>query len=243
MQEKAQNSITVFDLDRTLTRHPTWSTFLMFSARRSSPWRLGFIPVVAMFMIAHKTGILTRGRLKELMQFLMLGRRIDGPRLEALVSAFADHQVQTNLRDGCVDMLRADQAAGRRIVIATAAFEFYAKAIASKIGVTEIVATRSLMREGTLRPIIDGENCFGIGKRNMLEAWLSAQGLDRAACHIRFCSDDASDLPSFNWSDEPIAISPSARLRNHAQRNGWSIFDWKQAKTAGQLEPLAASAV
>ncbi len=241
--------ISVFDLDRTLTRKPTWSHFLIFAARRHAPWRLALAPCALLMMLSYKLGLISRARLKAMMQFLMLGSRVGPQRLQDLTTAFSDLQLRTNMRDGCLDLLRADRASGRRIVIATAAFDFYADGIARRLGISDVVATKGIRRDGMLKSGVDGQNCYGTAKRDMLEAYLLAQDLDPARDHIRFYSDDASDLPTFNWADEPVAISPSKRLRRHAERNGWPIFDWMQetgraptavANEASAQRPVAA---
>jgi phosphoserine phosphatase len=35
-----------------------------------------------------------------------------------------------------------------------------------------------------------------------------------------------SDLPTFDWADEPIAVHPSPKLRAVAAERGWPILDW-----------------
>ena len=60
----------------------------------------------------------------------------------------------------------------------------------------------------------------------MIAAWLAAQGIDRSAAHIRFYSDHVSDVPSFDWADEPVAVNPHAALRRVAAERGWPIVDW-----------------
>ena len=40
---------------------------------------------------------------------------------------------------------------------------------------------------------IDGANCYGQSKQDMILAWLKAESLERDALHIRFYSDHDSD--------------------------------------------------
>ena len=44
--------------------------------------------------------------------------------------------------------------------------------------------------------------------------------------HVRFYSDHASDEPVFDWSDEPVAVNPHARLARLAATRGWAVEDW-----------------
>jgi len=58
----------------------------------------------------------------------------------------------------------------------------------------------------------------------MIARWLEHEGLTRA--HVRFYSDHASDVPVFDWADEPVAVNPHDRLLVLARRRGWRIDDW-----------------
>ena len=75
-----QSRIAIFDLDRTLTRRGTYSPFLIFAAKRLCPWRLAALPWVMLGMIGYKCKILSRSRLKELMQraIVQTGEMVDG---------------------------------------------------------------------------------------------------------------------------------------------------------------------
>jgi HAD superfamily hydrolase (TIGR01490 family) len=219
-----QSGLSIFDLDRTLTRRATYSLFLLFAARRLAPWRLGLLPVVLVAMLGYATRRVSRKRLKEIMHAVMLGPLVPKSRLEPVVCAFAKRTLETNLSAHCVAQLRADRDAGRTIIIASASHHFYLDGLADGLGVTTVVATRSIWREASLTPQIDGDNCYGVAKRDAIMRSLSQLGVMRDAVHIRFYSDDISDLPSFDWADAPIAVNPSKRLRAHAVALGWEIL-------------------
>lgn len=221
--------LSVFDLDRTLTVHGTWSPFLLFAARRRAPWRLAFAPLVVGLMAGYKARLLTRKQLKQAMQKLMLGGAVDLDVVTDLANAYAEHSMANNLHADAIASIAAERAAGRRVVIASAANLFYLEALAGRLGVADVVGTASMWRGGRLTPRIAGENCYGANKRDMLAHWLAGQDIDRADVHIRFFSDDLSDLPTFEWADEAVAVNPSRKLLNLALRRGWTVYDWRQA--------------
>nr|WP_166942708.1 HAD-IB family hydrolase [Sphingopyxis panaciterrae] len=224
--------LSIFDLDRTLTRYGTWSPFLLFAARRRAPWRLAFAPLVLVLMAAYKARLLSRKRLKQAMQRLMLGSAIDLDSLTCLAGAYAEESLARNIHPGAIASIAAERAAGRRIVIASAAHLFYLEAIAERLGVADVVGTASIWHGRNLTPQIAGENCYGKDKRLMLERWLAGQEIDRADVHIRFFSDDLSDLPTFEWADEAVAVNSSQKLLQLALRRGWTIYDWRQPRSA-----------
>jgi phosphoserine phosphatase len=109
--------------------------------------------------------------------------------------------------------------------MATASYRFYAREIADRLGFDDCIGTNSILGlDDRVHARIDGENCYGPAKLKMVEDWLAKSGLIRA--HVRFYSDHASDAPVFEWSDEPVAVNPHARLASLANERGWRIEDW-----------------
>lgn len=219
--------IAIYDLDRTITRSGTYTPFLLFWARRHAPWRLLLAPLAGVCMAAYAAKFISRKKLKELMQVLMMGARTDAARLAPAADAFAARTVSDGVYARAFETIAADRAAGRRIVLATAAHEFYVAAIARELGVADVVATRSVWdADGALTARIAGANCYGASKLAMIEAFLDRAGVDRSGVRVRFYSDHVSDMPVFEWADEPVAVNPSARLKAVAEARGWPVLDW-----------------
>lgn len=219
--------LSVFDLDRTLTIWPTWSPFLIFAAQRHDPSRLLFIPAIVSLMLGYKLGLLSRRHLKEAMQALMLGRDLAPDQFGPLVSEFAQRSLATNIYPQAWNQIRAERDAGRTIVIVSAAHEFYLRPIADGLGIEDVIATRSIWNGDHLSNRIDGDNCYGRTKCERMADFLNQRGIRRRDAHIRFFSDDISDVPMFEWADEAVAVNPSKRLTEISIRRGWPILDWR----------------
>ena len=222
-----RRAVSIIDLDRTLTRRGTYSPFLLHVARHHAPWRLLLVPAVLLAMIAYKLRLIDRKRLKEVMHRLMIGSRLHRSRLEPIVALFAEREVRLNCFDQGRALIAREQAGGRLVIVATAAHRFYAKELAARLGVDHIVATRSTWQDGSLLPTIVGANCHGAEKLRRVEEYLLKIGIRPELCSTRFYSDDVSDAPAFAWSDEPIAVNPSGKLRAMAQARGWPVVDWR----------------
>lgn len=219
--------IAIYDMDKTITRRPTWTSFAIHSAARMAPWRLALLPLVGLAAAGYLTGAVDRARLKEIVQRLMIGRAISPAALAPAIAQFADRTFNHGCRGGALTQIAADRAAGYRLVVATASFDYYARAIADAIGFDDVIATRSLHDgDGRLRARIDGENCYGEAKLRRIEAWLAGEGVARDAATIRFYSDHVSDGVVLDWADEAFAINPHAPLRALATTHGWTIIDW-----------------
>jgi HAD superfamily hydrolase (TIGR01490 family) len=227
-----KSALAIYDMDRTITRKPTYAAFMWHAVTRLAPWRLLLAPLVLLTGLAYLAGLIDRGRLKEL-NFRLLVGPVAPERLDRVVQSFADRQVATNVMPGARTRLADDKAAGRRLVLATASYRLYAAAIAQRLGFDDVIATDvEYDRQGRTVARIDGVNCYGLGKLDMIEAWLQKQGLERQALHIRFYSDHISDAPVHHWSDEAFAINAHARLVKLAEHEGWEVLDWRDRRRA-----------
>lgn len=219
-------TISIYDLDKTITRRATFAPFLMHVAKQR-PWRFLMFPLLALTTLGYALGLVDRGRLKELNLALVLGRRIDSRHLAIVSRDFAAATLAHNCLKGALARLAADRAEGRRIILATASYQFYVVEIAHVLGIADVVATKATVIGENTSPAIDGENCYGPAKLRMVAAWMVAQGIVRADTHIRFYSDHVSDAPCLFWADEGFATNAHTPLRRLADEHGWTIFDWR----------------
>jgi HAD superfamily hydrolase (TIGR01490 family) len=221
------SELAIYDMDRTVTRGPTYTPFLLHCALHRAPWRLIFVPLVLFSMLAYAARLIDRGKLKEINHQLLLGRRIHPRDLKPLVDSFADKQAARNIRPGARAAIARDKTEGRRLVLATASYRLYADAIAQRLGFDDVIGTGSIIGlDERVHAKIAGENCYGPAKLRMIADWVDQSGLKNVHGHVRFYSDHVSDQPVFEWADEPVAVNPHGRLRRLAEQRGWAIEDW-----------------
>jgi HAD superfamily hydrolase (TIGR01490 family) len=219
--------LAVYDMDRTVTRRATYTPFLLHCAVRRAPWRLIFLLAVIASMLAYVARLIDRARLKEINHRLLLGRTIHPSDLKPLVNGFAEAQVASNIRPGARAAIARDKAEGRRLVLATASYTLYSRAIAERLGFDDVIGTGSIIGlDERVHARIDGDNCYGPAKRKMIADWVEKSGLTGKHGHVRFYSDHVSDAPAFEWADEPVAVNPHGKLRRLAEQRGWRIEDW-----------------
>ena len=84
------SELAIYDMDRTVTRRATYTTFLVHCAVRRAPWRLIFLPLVILSMLAYVARFIDRATLKEINHRLLLGGQIHPRDLKPLVDSFAD---------------------------------------------------------------------------------------------------------------------------------------------------------
>lgn len=212
--------IAIYDMDGTLLSGSTFTPFLTFGARRLAPARLALLPLWVGLMIGHKLGLIGRTALKHQGMRIMLGRS-EPARLVDIAGAFARERV-TRAYPGALRMIRQDAEDGWMQVVATAAYGLYAQQIARGLGIERVIATQ-------WEP--EGEphsNCYGPEKLARVKAWLSDQGIDRAAAHIRFVSDSFADAPMLDWADEAWFVTANPRMARKARARGWQPVDFSR---------------
>ncbi|WP_114953564.1 HAD family hydrolase [Sphingosinicella terrae] len=225
-----RQTLAIYDMDKTVTRRPTYGLFLVHALRRVAPWRILLAPALLGTGLLYLAGRIDRARLKEINFRLLIGP-VPPERLEPVVASFAERQLASNIMEGARRRIAEDKAAGRRLVLATASYRLYAAAIAERLGFDDVIATDTLPDEkGRIVARIDGRNCYGAAKLDMIEAWLQREGLEREALHIRFYSDHISDAPVHHWSDEAFATNADERLIRLAEAQGWEVLDWRDRR-------------
>lgn len=215
-------NIAIYDLDKTLTARATYTPFLIFAARKAAPLRLIFLPVWIAAMICYKLGLVGRGNLKAFGLRIMCGP-MSADILDRVAKGFAAHHIaKTGFLPGALRLLDEDQAAGATIVMATAAFEFYARYFAEMLDINIVIGS---LWDGQS---IVGGNCYGPRKKERVDAWLHASGFDPASLHIRFVSDSFADTPLLDAADDAIFNTYDEAASKRARARGWSVHDLRK---------------
>ena len=219
--------LAIYDMDRTITRLPTFISFLLHAAQRRQQWRLLLLPLVGVTLLIYAMRLIDRATLKVWNQSLLVGKSIHPGDLAPIVDSFAQKTVAKNLLVDARARLATDKAEGYQLIMATASYRLYAEAIGKALGFDATVATNTLAGLDTrIMAKIDGENCYGPAKLRMVTAWMHDNGIAREGAHIRFYSDHVSDAPAMAWADEAFAVNAHGPLRKLARQRGWAILDW-----------------
>ncbi len=220
-------NVSIFDLDRTLTKVGTYTPFLIFAAFHRAPWRLILFPLWILAMATYVLGGSDRKKLKEFGFLLLIGRQIPEDSLRLLAERFVDQILPKILRPGGQQHLLDEKAKGHFLILATASSDFYAQVIASRLGFDAVVATRQTrLASGAYSYHIAGRNCYGDDKLMMVQEALNTVPFARDAGVFSFYSDSAADAPMLNWVQNAYAVNPSRQLRKLAKTRGWPVLDF-----------------
>jgi len=228
VMDDSRVKLAIYDMDRTVTRRGTYTPFLVHMARELAPWRLALTPLALLAMLAYVLRIISRKRLKEFNQRLMIGGRVRRALLSPHIESYADRVMAHNIRTQALERIARDRAEGYRLVLATASYRLYVEAIARRAGFDTVIATDHLGQDmDYVRARIAGENCYDAAKLTMIREWMAREGIDRAQAHIRAYSDHVSDAPMLDFADEAYAANPHPPLAKLAEQKGWARCDWE----------------
>ena len=212
--------ISVYDLDRTVLRHPTFTPFLVHCAKKGGLTKLLRLPVWIMAMAFYKLGGCSRQALKQFGLHLFLDRDVSDTELHGHALSFADSILPGWLSHPAKAAIGKDRSEGHLLVLATAAMDFYAVEIGRRLGFDYVLATRHTLSPG--RGVTMCRNCYGNEKPLRVAAWLHDLGLERTACEVRFTTDSISDAPLLYWADQGTLVDAGKRGNQVARERGWA---------------------
>lgn len=218
--------IAIYDMDKTITRKASFVPFLRHVLANHAPvWRWLMVPMMAVNALLYGLRLLDRGSLKARNLALVLGRNFDRAALEPVVQGFARTQADSGCFAGMLDQIARDRADGCHLLLATASLRLYVEAMGQQLGFDSVIATDlAVQRDGRWQCQLDGPNCYGDAKKQLIEAWLAQDPARSEARIVRTYSDHVSDIPMLAMGETPCAVEPHAPLAMAAKARGWTIW-------------------
>ncbi len=197
----------IFDLDGTLTKKDTYLPFLYLCIKEFGLRRFSAI-FLPLHVILYKCGIITNSRLKEIfLSKILSGMPIE--KLKPVAEKFISRLINSGLNRTAIKILNTHQSQQNRVILATASFDFYAQRFAERIGIGQIVCTRSEVKNGILTGRMLGKNCHGYEKARRIEELLNPSDWGASI----FYTDHYSDLPLLKKAGKGFIVNPGLKTR------------------------------
>jgi HAD superfamily hydrolase (TIGR01490 family) len=159
--------------------------------------------------------------------------------LEQLSEEIFDEAMAGRIWPGTRALAQLHLDQGQRVWLVTAAPVEIAGIIARRLGLTGALGTVAEHVEGVYTGRLVGTMLHGPAKADAVAALAQSEGLDLARCSAY--SDSANDLPMLSLVGHACAINPDARLRAHARREGWRIYDYRTGRKAARAGLLTGT--
>jgi HAD superfamily hydrolase (TIGR01490 family) len=221
----------LFDIDGTLIARNS-APLYMKHLRRTGRARRRDLARTFYFVARYKLGLLDIERATAVSMGWIRGRE------EAPVRADCTAWYATDIRRWIVPAMAAAVDAHRRaghvVAIVTSATRYLAEPLAADLGITHLLVTQLVVRDGLFTGEVVRPVCYGAGKIHWAEQLAASEGVDLRRSY--FYTDSITDLPLLERVGEPRVVNPDPRLRRLAAQRGWPVMRPRLD------EPSAASA-
>lgn len=218
---KDKHPVVVFDLDGTITSRDTYVPFLLYSLYKQ-PLKILRLPVLAIDVLRHKIGRQSNSWLKtRFLQALLAGQ--NRTTIDRWTKTFSQHVFENDIRLDAVSSIQHHQSQGHELVLLSASLDIYVEPLGKLLGFEHIICTRTSWGNDVLGDELDGGNCYGESKVQMLQQWLS-QREDKYV--LMAYADHKSDFPLLKNAQRGVLVNPGKQLRDDALSNQFEIAEW-----------------
>lgn len=152
---------------------------------------------------------------------LAITRGWEQDRIRSVVAETLQEVVDPIVFDEAVDLIRAHQAAGRRVFIISASPEEVVVPLARYLGVDEAIATRARVDDGGRYTGEVEFYAYGPHKAERMRELAAERGIDLE--HSYAYSDSMTDVPMLEAVGHPTAVNPDRDLARVAADRGWEV--------------------
>jgi HAD superfamily hydrolase (TIGR01490 family) len=165
------------------------------------------------------------------------GHRVE--ELEEIADEIFDENMAHRIWPGTKALAQMHIDQGQRVWLVTAAPVEVARVIARRLGLTGALGTVAESEDGVYTGRLVGEMLHGPEKAVAVAALAEREGLDLARCSAY--SDSHNDVPMLSLVGDPCVVNPDAKLRQHAQANGWRIRDYRTGRKVARVGLITAA--
>lgn len=209
-----------FDLDRTVLRIDSGTSYMRFQRMRGALSGLGWAKVL-WWALQYRFALLD---VEELAERLILDYEGDAEhemidRCRVWFEAYVEPAITADGRRA----IQRHRDLGHEIVLLTGSTQYIAMVVAEALDVEHTLCTRVHVHDGRFTGQFE-QICFGHNKVRIAEAWAADHGI--ALEDSVFYSDSYNDLPMLRRVGTAVAVNPDTRLARHARGAGWRVEKW-----------------
>ena len=214
--------LTLFDLDHTLLSGDSdvlWCDFLiakgvldkkLFATRNSD------------MEARYKAGTVGLQEFANFYVGTLAGRTAQA--WEPLRQEFLADWIVPRVSSAAIALVDKHLQAGDLVVMTTATNRFITELTAIYLNIEHLIATEPEQKNTGFTGHTTGTLNMREGKVTRLHDWMKARGLRLKDCISTAYSDSINDLPLLQAVNQPVAVSPDARLSAIARGAGWPVL-------------------
>ena len=214
--------LAIFDLDNTLLAGDSdhrWGAFLCQKKMVSAS---DFAHQNDRFYADYQAGTLDMIAYLSFVLAPLAGKTRE--EVATLQREFVSEYVEPMLLDKAFSLINQHRIAGDILLLMTATHAVVAEPVAARLGFKYWLGSKVGIVEGRYTGLPEGSPCFREGKVSHLQSWLADRDDSLALGETWFYSDSHNDLPLLAHVTHPVAVDPDAKLRSHAEQQGWPVI-------------------
>lgn len=220
-RENEKRAGAFFDLDLTITEKDSFRCFLK-KQYLYEPHNWRFVPYVTIWGILRKLRLVSLQAFKEKALVFLKGKEKDF--IRQVGKSFLETNLIDNLRDKALDRIKWHQERGDCIFIVTSCPDIYLDSLTEYLRCDGYEGTELAYADGKFTGRFEGKDCLGSEKVKRMNRVVENECLDLSASFAY--SDHESDVPALELVGNPVAVSPTVRLRIIAAERGWKVEEW-----------------
>ncbi|UTW11568.1 HAD family hydrolase [Marinobacterium rhizophilum] len=214
-------ALAIFDLDETLVACDSCSEFSKFMVAQGLAGPA--------FDVRHRQMMALYGSqqlvLSDYIRFFLAPlSALSCSDIQDLLPGFVEQYIVPKIYPQALQTLGEMRAQGHRVLIVSATAEFIVRAIATKLGVEDVLAIELAVEKNHYSGEIKGVPTFREGKVIRLQRWLSEQNETMDGAY--FYSDSINDLPLLEQVDYPVVANADLQLQRIAEKRQWPAVNW-----------------
>ena len=213
-------NLVLFDLDDTLFDGDTegeWVSYMMESGLIEDKDK--FSKTMQGFETQYRNGELNVLSYSEFLLDPIKGKNLN--KLQKQIDEFALY-VSNKLSDKLTESLLKKHKSDLK-VLTSGSLSFLVNKIATNLDIEVSFGTDARLLNGIFTGEVEGVPNFSDEKVRRIRSWMNSRIFEVTYAY----SDSIFDLPLLEFADIPTAVNPDKKLRKEAERNSWTIEDYR----------------
>ena len=213
-------NLVLFDLDDTLFDGDTegeWVSYMMESGLIEDKDK--FSKTMQGFETQYRNGELNVLSYSEFLLDPIKGKNLN--KLQKKIDEFALY-VSNKLSDKLTESLLKKHKSDLK-VLTSGSLSFLVNKIATNLDIEVSFGTDARLLNGIFTGEVEGVPNFSDEKVRRIRSWMNSRIFEVTYAY----SDSIFDLPLLEFADIPTAVNPDKKLRKEAERNSWTIEDYR----------------
>lgn len=209
--------LAIFDVDFTLTKKETLMQFYKYMVKRDFK-NIIYLPRAIYSGLMFKLKLYDEKKTKETFLKFLKGFTIE--EVDNLSNDFYKEVIVNILYSDGINMIKKYKDEGYTVVLISASPEFYISKFKNIEEVDLTFGTKFKFKDNRFISKMDGENCKGEEKVNVLKRYFDVYGINIDWANSKMFSDSLSDKPLLELTGESYVI-------NYKGKSNYTKLNWK----------------